>query len=544
MEIIPSQDPSGASSVPAASNEGGSSSETAIRWMKRLLACNPFYLVSAALLLFGIYRLSVDPTFLSGEIARLIFNFSALQFYSALLVVTAILLATQRIWYDSTLLVFLESKFVLLPFILLSLAAWDRTSTAYALCAIGGALAIARFLALKRYYRQLNLPPQLLVLGVVLLVVNIGMAIGFKHLHEVRDGAVAPWTYIGWTTLLPLLMAFAILLPKPHRRGELLPERPWLPLSFYATWIAVSGAHLWSLNYIYDVGRDFGLWAPVLWVGAWVLVLRVKDVVAESTEEWRQTFLGLPVAATFVAVFHENSAIFFALSTLNAVTLGVLWLRARENRVAFQLALLSLATTFGGSPSTFDTSRENWIVLAAAAYGLLHLTLARNPKAGLAGAIGVGIGTVMLVTNASVGFAIQNTFVYLLLHSLRWDDSQHEGATMFRVAVAVVWISHSIGWVVIAGDTASAAVEGYGATVLTVYLVRRLLGGDWGAIVVPFAAVVVMATMPVRMSFTVGRQMPIGLLAMVASLILFAAGTVAAWTKHRWNNGVQEPPAS
>jgi hypothetical protein len=40
-------------------------------WVKRFLACNPFYLVSAALLLYGFYRVSVDADFLRGELAQL-----------------------------------------------------------------------------------------------------------------------------------------------------------------------------------------------------------------------------------------------------------------------------------------------------------------------------------------------------------------------------------------------------------------------------------------------------------------------------------------
>ena len=49
-------------------------------WGRRLLAGKPCYLVSAALLLFGINRLAVDPEFLKVEAAKLGFNFSALFF--------------------------------------------------------------------------------------------------------------------------------------------------------------------------------------------------------------------------------------------------------------------------------------------------------------------------------------------------------------------------------------------------------------------------------------------------------------------------------
>src|ERR1700676_2991560 len=68
-------------------------------WFRKLLACNPFYLVSAALLLFGCYRISIDATFLKKEAAQLAFNYSSVQFYEILLVITAIFLARRRIWY-------------------------------------------------------------------------------------------------------------------------------------------------------------------------------------------------------------------------------------------------------------------------------------------------------------------------------------------------------------------------------------------------------------------------------------------------------------
>ena len=50
-------------------------------WAKRFLVCNPFYLVSAALLLFGMCRLSVDRSLFVHEIPQLIFNLSSLEFY-------------------------------------------------------------------------------------------------------------------------------------------------------------------------------------------------------------------------------------------------------------------------------------------------------------------------------------------------------------------------------------------------------------------------------------------------------------------------------
>src|SRR5450631_2573990 len=54
-------------------------------WIKKFFACNPFYLVSAALLLYGLSLVSSDAGFLSREFDQLAFNFTSLQVYELLL---------------------------------------------------------------------------------------------------------------------------------------------------------------------------------------------------------------------------------------------------------------------------------------------------------------------------------------------------------------------------------------------------------------------------------------------------------------------------
>src|SRR5580658_9249455 len=67
-------------------------------WLRRFFACNPFYLVSAALLLYGCYRISIDGTFADHETAWMLFNFSSVQVYELLLVGVAIFLARRYLW--------------------------------------------------------------------------------------------------------------------------------------------------------------------------------------------------------------------------------------------------------------------------------------------------------------------------------------------------------------------------------------------------------------------------------------------------------------
>src|SRR5258708_1131246 len=103
-------------------------------WAKRFIACNPCYLLSAALLLYGFYRVSIDPGFLRSEIAQLAFDLGSLQVYELLLVVTAIWLTRRAAWYDATLLVWLENLFVFVPFILISQAGLIDQEQVWVLC--------------------------------------------------------------------------------------------------------------------------------------------------------------------------------------------------------------------------------------------------------------------------------------------------------------------------------------------------------------------------------------------------------------------------
>src|SRR5687767_1604534 len=107
---------------PASETSNEASRSSWAFWIKRLLVCNPFFLCSAALLLFAVNRLSSDDKLFVSELQNLLFNFSALQFYEVLVVATAIVLARRKIWYDSALLVALEQGLVLVPFMLISQA--------------------------------------------------------------------------------------------------------------------------------------------------------------------------------------------------------------------------------------------------------------------------------------------------------------------------------------------------------------------------------------------------------------------------------------
>src|SRR5260221_13460831 len=113
-------------------------------WLKRIIAGNPFYLLSAGLLLYGINQLTTDPKLVGAEFSMLRFNFCALVIYEILLVTTAIALARRGVWYDALLLVGMANLFIIVPFSLISRAVYLNTGLAVAMSRSGGLLAAGR----------------------------------------------------------------------------------------------------------------------------------------------------------------------------------------------------------------------------------------------------------------------------------------------------------------------------------------------------------------------------------------------------------------
>src|SRR4051812_7463310 len=147
---------------------------TAPLW-KRLLACNPFYLASAALLLYGCYRISLEPKLFNRETAHLYFNFLSLQTYECLLVVIAVFLGIRKIWYDSTLLSGLENMLLIVPFVLISQAALIQQRLIWVLCGSGLLLAVGRVALLRRFHPRLNFPRSSAYIAGALLLLNAGL---------------------------------------------------------------------------------------------------------------------------------------------------------------------------------------------------------------------------------------------------------------------------------------------------------------------------------------------------------------------------------
>ena len=515
-------------------------------WMKKFLICNPFYLASAALLMFGLCRVSIDSSFLPEELSQLTFNFTSLQFYELLVVGTAMLLARRLIWYDAKLLVAMENLLVLVPFLLVSQAALIERQSVWIFCGAAVLFALARSGLAQRGVAALRFPPRLAVVGLCVLAVNAAWPVIYRHFQETKfgkkleSGAAFEMHELGWLVLLPALVVLANLLPRPREGGKSPVEGRQFPAGLFALWMLGTAVHLYALGYIYDFDLHREWLAPALWVLAWTFHARLPDYVESLTPLVRKLTLALPLLVTLAAACATGSNVFFSLNLVNLFVFAWLVWNERGHRLALHLGMLSFACVIAAVPAPpfqliagwFD--RSDLIVLAGLAYVIVATLLTRNPKAAIAGGIAAAIaGGVLRGHHGDVwNWAAQAGIVFFLLHSLRWRDHEHQGASVVRIIIAVCWLVHSVAWV--RDDAALWQSLATAGAVLVMCGLRGVVFQRWTPLVVPGMAAVVALCGPINFLLLKLQSTPVGVLAIIGSFLLLAAGTALALTKHRW----------
>ena len=518
-------------------------------FFKRVLAYNPFYLTSAALLLFGLYRISIDPAFLSREIAQLCFNLSSLELYEALLVVTAIVLAARKICYDCNLLVALENLFVLVPFILISQAALIDQHIVMLAALAGGGLVLARTAALQRWIGHIEYPKRLLGPGAVVLLMNIALPIVYRVLHESKFGTKPDWGGAyetnRWMWLMAVPVLCALFEATPLRSKDADPEsfaakHVWQGL--FCLWLAGTIVHLYCLGYIYDFTLRLEFVAPGVWVVSWMACRRLSTLRGEIRLPWLDAAFAMPALVTLLALPQPSKAVFVVLSTLNTCVFGWLFLSRRlSSKFALHLSVLSLLAAFAGLPERLfpvmhgNSGQMRIVGGLLALYFLVWICLSRRPKLGL-----LGGGMVALMTGLLLGqdpqmphWAASAGLAFFLLHSLRWNDATEPGAAAVRWLAAICWVGHAVIWAQSGGGF--WMLFGVAGPVLGVALLAKILNASFGTWIVSGAALLVLLCAPGNSAVSQAHDAPLGLIAIVGSFGLFALGTLSALTKHRWH---------
>jgi hypothetical protein len=320
--------------------------------------------------------------------------------------------------------------------------------------------------------------------------------------------------------------------------GDLLLQRRWLPMGLFALWITVTGLHLWALDYVYGYYLRPDLFAPVGWVLAWTVFLRVPAKPAAL----KYVLMFPAVVVPFLADTPGREKTYLALMALNVAAFGVMRFLRGGNRFAGHLVYPSALLFVAGLP-------ENWIQAAIhgataagcaaaglAAYLIFWTAWLRNPKLAACGAVlfGIVIAVVFHSHLNGLNWALQGGFVFFLLHSLRWNDAEHAGASASRNFIGIAWAIQSFVWMNCEGTRFWMPFIP-GLLVLALYCALLLCQGIWRWLAVPASALAVVLSGPCCLAIDRLRSTPVGLLAVIGSFLFLGLGTVVALTRESWH---------
>lgn len=215
------------------------------------------------------------------------------------------------------------------------------------------------------------------------------------------------------------------------------------------------------------------------------------------------------------------------------------WLRHRLTcHLIYAVALLSVA----GLPASWvahvvpGATPTGCLVVGWAAYLIFWTAWSRNPELGLLGSIASGalILAVLFHRPNAAQWALQSGLVFLLVHSLRWHDPEHPGASTTRALAGLAWVVQSFAWM--NTDTGQFWMPLLpAAAVLGIYCAWLPARGIWRLFLVPAAALLVMGSGPGNAIVESLRLGPASLVALVATFLGLGAAGIVALTREMWH---------
>jgi hypothetical protein len=121
--------------------------------------------------------------------------------------------------------------------------------------------------------------------------------------------------------------------------------------------------------------------------------------------------------------------------------------------------------------------------------------------------------------------------IFLMLHSLLWNDQAHEGAKGARVFAAGLWIAHSLFLVSTNWPHGAAVLSTESGLVVAACALHKLVRGHWPPAILPAAAGIVLLMHPGTSAVVKAQSAPLGLWVVAGSFLLFAVGTLFALTR-------------
>ncbi len=526
-----------------------------------LLAGNPLYLVSAAMMLYGLHQVATDSSLLQQELSKLWFKVSSIEIYELMIVGVAIVLARRRVWYDSNLLITLENLFMFVPFLLISQATlFDNGIEAgptrfviddinmWMVCLTVCVLATIRFAALRKI-SMLRMPTSLILFGMALIIANTAAPLWFRYVISGNDSdAWARLSPVIWVAGLPLLVVIVNFLPGLQGPADrLLSRRNW-PRVLPLVWITATAVHLRVIDYLDDIPFEIQAAAPLAWAMLWTAFFRPEDFTPVPLEALKRRLVVAPFLASFLAASLEP-AMFMSLMTGNVIIYALLSRQGRHSSIVKQMAVASFFMVAAAMPDRLglllvpDFSREKVVILALMSLLTYLFSLRRDAFGTLfsAGLFGGIISYHFDYLDAPGPYAMQAAILFGIIHSMYWTSGlQHDRA--LRVAFNLALPVHAFFWgrfmdIGHADINVSANTALAGLLTLACCSLYFRLAQAWPQRIYLITGVATLVVVPVNGAITLLKVAPSGHLTVLGSFIVFAAATFIALKKERWTSG-------
>jgi hypothetical protein len=257
-----------------------------------------------------------------------------------------------------------------------------------------------------------------------------------------------------------------------------------------------------------------------------------------------------PLFATALAIGDDH--LFPAISFLNVLGYGWLWLGNRQDRLILRLSVLSGGIAVAGIPPEWAAqlmpqfSRGIWALSYATALLIFLVAASRDPRLALLGGI-----VIFAITGSGLSWweptgnlAIETGLVFVLAHSLRGIDRRHRGAILTRIFFATTWVVHAFTWLRSGSTHAGISIYSLAGVLLALYLAHRVLSRCSSRRTVLYAAVVVILSSPANRLEQQFKGTAPGFMAVALSFFLFGLGTLLAMTKTKWKTDSDRVTAS
>ncbi|NQZ56375.1 MAG: hypothetical protein HRT88_02740 [Lentisphaeraceae bacterium] len=490
-----------------------------------LLTCNPWFLASTVLILFGIYSFSNDSAYAGehAEVTQPVLSFVSLQIYEVLALAAALIFRKWRQWHDSVFLLIVGSLLIFIPFLTLSKAIHLEVDHSKIICLVAVSMALVKMACLKVIYKNINLPWELLRLGGLMLILN--SALPFVVEQAFVNGETQVLMSDLWLYWLPLISLFSCHMLSRLKNGEYIFNKKSLPVIMFSLWFTMTILHLFSINFVYDLQYSPAVNSMLFYI---VVCFCTVLMPTEKNELSQNVCFVLMSLTPFVFIWQ---ALPFHFSLMLAANV-LLFIVRKADRRFIHWQVLCLGLQLFRIPAAESVSFGIFICGALLLFSLMNSLKYRNWVMSFS----VVFSFCMLCIIKEQQLSASHAFIalsFVIFHGGLWSKNEVSRGGGFYVCCLVSWVivgikltSQDEYWLpTICGSSVALCAWVYKSRQVfqryKVFYVALLVGGCW----------------PLMKLLSLFKDISRSLIIVFSSLLVFTGGFVANYRKRHQQIG-------